>query len=340
MKNPLSKSKQRAKRVGLILAAAILSYVILSMAGSAIVFRVIFSRTNTVNAFELTYSDVSSDDYPRGEVSFYSGENRLYGCVYHPKSSSAGLVLVVNGINSCIDRHLPEILRFIDGGFSVMTFENTGVGKSEGSGTVGIAQARLDVVAAIEYIRSDSRLSALPLVLYGHSLGGYAAATALLDEDNIRAAVCVSGFNSPNENMAAGARKYVGLLADLQYPFMCLQNYFLFGDKSDSTAVSAINSTDVPVMIVGGSGDETVTRDISILEHADEITNPNAVIVEISDEYRCGHSTVWLSRDSAKYLTETENPDNKELANQTDREFINGVLSFYRSAIAASGKTK
>ena len=165
MKQPLSKTRKRVKRVSLILLATVLSYVIFSMAGSVIVFRFIFARTATVNAFELTYDDIDSAAYPREEIRFPSGGNSLFGCVYRPKGESEGLVMVLNGMNSCIDRHLPEILYFVDSGFSVMTFENTGVDRSEGENTVGLAQARLDTAAAIEYVKSDKALSKLPLFL-------------------------------------------------------------------------------------------------------------------------------------------------------------------------------
>ena len=242
--------------------------------------------------------------------------------------------MVVNGFNSCIDRHLPEIIWFIDRGYSVFTFENTGVGHSEGSGTVGIAQARLDAAAAIEYIEKDKELSKLPLLLYGHSLGGYAVATVLEDAPGVCAAVCVSGFDSPNENMHSSAKKYVGVLADIQYPFMCLQNFFLFGDKSDVSAVSVINESNKPVMIVGGNSDDSVPSEISILSKADSITNPNAVIVEVSEEYRGEHSTVWLSRESARYLAETENPTDKKLANILDEDFMKSIEEFYQKSIA------
>lgn len=333
MKQPLSKTRKNVKRVSLILLATVLSYVIFSVAGSVIVFRVIFARTATVNAFELTYDDIDSAAYPREEIRFQSGTNSLFGCVYRPKGESAGLVMVLNGMNSCIDRHLPEILYFVDSGFSVMTFENTGVNKSEGENTVGLAQARLDAAAAIDYVNADKSLSDLPLLLYGHSLGGYAAATALADSPEIRAAVCLAGFDSPNGNMYHSAKRYVGFLADLQYPFMCLQNYFLFGDKSDLSAVSAINQSQKPVMIVGGSSDETIPPEISILNKADEITNPNAVTLEITEEYRGEHSTLWLSSSAAKYLCETENPDDKQRANELDRDFMESVVGFYKKAL-------
>ena len=334
MKHPLSTTKRRIKRVTVILLATVLSYVLLSMAAAPMVFHCIFARTDTVHAFELTYSDIDQTKYPRREVHFPSGDNCLFGCVYTPRGKSAGLVIVANGMHSCIDRHLPEICYFVDHGFSVLTFENTGVGSSEGFDSVGIAQARLDADAAIRYAREDDGLSALPTVLYGHSLGGYAVATAQRDEPGVRAAVCVSGFDSPNRNMYYSAKKYVGFLADLQYPFICLQNRFLFGDRADDSAVGAINATDTPVMIVGGSSDDVVPDEISILHRAGEITNPNAVVVEVDDPYRAEHSAAWLSSDAARYLAETENPTDKARANRLDEDFMQSVVAFYEKAVA------
>ena len=331
-KQPVLKQR-RVKKVCMVLAVTFLSYVLVSMAGAAVVFRFIFTRVQTVQAFELTYADIDSASYPRREVSFFSGENRLYGYVYSPAGASKGLVLLLNGMNCCIDRHLPEILYFVDHGFTVFTFENTGVGRSEGSGTVGLAQARLDAAAAVGYLQTDSALALLPLVVYGHSLGGYAAAEVLSDAACVRAAVCVSAFDSPNENMRFSAKKYVGVLADLQYPFMCLQNYFLFGGQSSETAVSAINSSQKPVMIVGGCSDTVVPDEISIIGKADAIINPNAVTLKICDAYRGGHSTVWLSQSAAKYLAETEAPDDKQRANELDEDFMQRVIGFYHSAL-------
>ena len=70
------------------------------------------------------------------------------------------------------------------------------------------------------------------MYLYGHSLGGYAVAAAL-DEADVKAAVCLSGFNSPVQTMHGKAKEYVGVLADIEYPFLCLQNRFVFGDDAD-----------------------------------------------------------------------------------------------------------
>lgn len=328
-----TKSHRILKRVCIIITAVALSYVLSSMAASVIIFNVIFSRSDNTEAFELTYDDIDKNKYPREELYFDSGGNKLFACLYEPAKKSTGLIILANGMNCRIDRHLPEIMYFVDHGYSVFTFENTGVGSSEGGGTKGISQARLDLCEAIDFIRNYHGLSELPLLLYGHSLGGYAAATAMNDVEGICAVVCVTAFNSPNENMLNHAKRYVGFLADVQYPFMCLQNYFLFGDISDDSAIDAINKTDTPVMIIGGNSDDICTDDISILGKSEDITNPNVVTIEITEEYRGEHNTVWLSSESAKYLALTDSPDDKTKANILDEAYMQSVLDFYDSSI-------
>lgn len=328
-----TRSHRRLKKVCIIITASVLFYVLSSMGASVVIFNIIFSRSENIEAFELTYDDIDKTEYPREELYFDSGGNKLFACLYEPKEKSSGLIVLANGMNCCIDRHLPEIMYFIDHGYSVFTFENTGVGHSEGNGTKGIAQARLDLCEAIDFVQKDRELSGLPLFLYGHSLGGYAAATAMNDKDDICAVVCVAAFNSPNENMLNHAKRYVGFFADVQYPFMCLQNYFLFGDISDDSAVDAINGSDTPVMIVGGNSDDVCTEDISLLSKAGDITNPNVITIEITEEYRGEHNTIWLSKNSAKYLAEADSPDDKTLANELDESYMKSVLDFYKRSI-------
>ena len=59
----------------------------------------------------------------------------------------------------------------------------------------------------------------------------------------------------------------------------------------------------------------------------------SAEIVEITEEYRGEHSTVWLSRESAKYLAETDHPTDKARANVLDEDFMQMILKFYEKAI-------
>ena len=182
-----------------IAVIAVCVSVLLSLTSAGVFFRCFFGRSElTAQTIELRYADIDRTAYPRQEVSFLSGKNRLRGYFYG--TGEQGVVLIVHGMNGGADSHLPEILYFADHGWRVFAFDGTGVRDSEGSGTVSLSQLHNDTLAALEYL-SQSEYRALPVVLYGHSAGGYAAATALESEYPVRAAVCISAFNSPVDTM-------------------------------------------------------------------------------------------------------------------------------------------
>lgn len=334
---------------------AVCASAILSMTSADVFFRCFFGRSELrAQTLELRYADIDQNAYPRRAVSFLSGKNRLRGYFYG--SGEQGVILIVHGMNGGADSHLPEILYFADHGWRVFAFDGTGVRDSEGSGTVGLSQLRADTLAALEYL-SQSEYGALPVVLYGHSAGGYAAAAALESGYNVRAAVCISAFNSPVDTMCYNAGRYVGdVLAYSQYPFLWLENLLVSGSDGNDTAVDAINATDTPALIVSGTEDEVVPERISVAGCRDRITNLNVTYLTISEGSRSEHSTAWFSEEAAEYRDEVVSeldalearygddiPDgvlqtfwsavDQELLYETDEDFMNTVNAFCLDAI-------
>ena len=208
----------------------------------------------------------------------------------------------------------------------------------DGGSTVGLQQSKRDLLAAIAYAKTDGRTSGLPVYLYGHSLGGYAVAAAL-DEADVRAAVCVSGFDSPVQTMHGKAKEYAGIFADIQYPFLCRQNRFTFGSDADDTAVESINSVDTPILICYGENDDTIPYELSLRSHADEITNSNASFLGVGGKYRGGHSNMWLSGESARYMSELQDELN-DLNDVYDGEIPQNVLDDFYGGIDAKKATQ
>ena len=333
--NKPRKKHRILKRVILTLVIFLISFSLISAIVSMCVFSVMFGRWDEKQSpLFYSYSDIDSGRYPRGEAAFKSGGNTLKGYLYTTSEDSKGTVIVVNGYHCTADRHLPEIMYFVDNNWSVFTFDGTGVGESGGDSQKGLSQSRLDTDAAVEYIGS---LSSKPIVLYGHSEGAYAAVTSLNDSNRVSAVVSVSGFNSPLELMHRHTKNNVGFLADIEYPFMYAHNYFLFSESSNTQAYEAINSTDIPVAVFHGKSDTTVPYDISIYSHKNELKNPNAVCFEVGS-HRGNHSTIWLSDSAAEYTAKYrqepfDNPD-KARANELDSEFMEYVVGFYNSAVS------
>jgi alpha-beta hydrolase superfamily lysophospholipase len=335
MKQVMQKKTRRRtiRRVIGILSGALLLYCALSMLASAIVFCVLFPRSSGESPLYYTFDELSPD-VPCESFSFPSGGNTLYGRRYDV-SDPKGLIVVVNGVRAGKDTHLPEIVAFVKAGWSVATWDATGIGASEGRGTIGLNQIGEDLAAFMAYRASSDAWDGLPVVLYGHSAGAYAAAAALPDQSEIKAAVCISGFDRPVTLMYEHARDRVGVLADLQYPFLYLECFFLFGADANDSAREAIDAVTTPVLIVGGDSDDLVPYANSLIRDPEQYRNPNMRALLITSAYRNEHSTPWLSPGAARYrveLTDEESAD-KALANELDPAFTEMILSFFEEAL-------
>ena len=336
-----SKLHNTIKRLVYCLLAVLIVVVVISIAGSAIVMRVMFARDDLPHNLELTYADADAAKYPRRAVSFESCGNTLQGYIYE-RPDPAGLIIVVNGVSSSADRHLSEIIYFLDHDWEVFAFNGTGIGESGGDWMKGLPQTKLDLLAALDAVRSDPQASGLPIVLYGHSVGGYASIASLAEADDVCAVACLAGFNSPIETMYFHAQQYVGFLAHIEYPFLCLETWLLFGSDGNGSALEALNSTDTPVALIEGSNDDVVPSDIGISRFRDQITNPNTEYITVDSPYRSTHSSLWLSEEAAKAADAlTDNKSELTLTseerweiNSVDPDFMDRIISFFETAVA------
>ncbi len=321
--------------VKIILTAAAL-FVVLSVVATALVPVFMFPRSDGGTGFNLVYSDADSKDYPRERFTFASRGNELVGYLY-PRNDPKGLVVLVNGIKNGTDAHLNHIEAFYDDGWSVATYDATGVGESEGNGTFGLAQVKVDLFAFLEYLKTDERMNSLPVVLFGHSAGGYAAACALGKYDYIRGTVVISAFDTPSETMAYHAKARVGFLADVEYPFMLLGNLIAFGADADAKAHESVAASDTPVLIVGGSSDDTVPYAVSLYRFKDELRREGVEFYMPEEEERNEHSTPWLTPEAAEYINTWNGGEvDRELANELDPDFLGVVLAFFEKSVSSA----
>lgn len=320
-----------------ILLAVLLAYSLSSMLLSAVMFRVLFRRTDGLSPIRYTYSEVDHETYPRQPFSFPSGDHTLSACRY-PAENACGEIVVINGIGAGIDSHLSEIMYFIDHGWSVVTWNATGIGDSGGRGIMGLQQVRLDLLAYLNYRQAQGET--LPLVLYGHSAGAYAAAT-VLDGDGypVCGAVCLCGFDSPLSVLLYHARQYAGVLADAQYPFLVLENRFLFGKDADLSAIEAINRSQAHVLVVESTSDDLVPHDLGLLRNGTDFTNPNVSSVTVDSDWRNEHNTPWLSSAAAEYVGSIEPGEavDKQRSCELDPAFMEQVLAFFTEAVSEAG---
>jgi alpha-beta hydrolase superfamily lysophospholipase len=277
----------------------------------------------------LEFGDVPA--YAPSVVKFPSGKNKLTGYILGEENTK-GLVVVAPGVGEGTEHYLPEMMYFVDRGWRVFAFEYTGSFASEGENSVGLPQSRVDLEAALAYIQSNSTLNHLPVMLWGHSWGGYAVAAVLRDHPDISAVATLSGFNSPMGLLDEQVRQEAGVLGYVEYPFGWIYQTVRFGRSAGVTAVDGINAGDTPVMIVHGSADEAISYDgASIIAQREQITNPNVVYKTCSAKNQNGHRNLLWSDAAVQYIDQ-KNQEYRALLERYDGSVPERVLAdFYAS---------
>jgi len=334
--------KKLLKIIGIILLAVVVLFSIVSMIVVQILMNDTFSRTapreKGLTAY-LRYWDVE-DRYDREEVSFLSGKNRLYGHLYGA-GNSEGLVVISHGMGGGEESYLAEALYFVDHGYQVLCYSNTGCWDSEGKNCVGLNQSVLDLDAALTWVEGESRFDGVPVFLYGHSWGGYAVAAIFHFDHEIAASASVAGFNKAMPMIIEWGKGMMGPLIYLEVPFIWLNQKLTFGETFDLTAVDALNSTDTPVLILHGDKDTTVGYDtVSIISKKSQITNPNVQYIVRDQPPQNDHNRLFQSLDSIAYADEMneiyqalyDQYDGK-IPEDADREFYAGTDPFRASEL-------
>ena len=341
-----------------IIYLSIVAILLVFVAGSYAFSKTFYDRnfehlTETNLTAKFRYNDISSN-YPRTVVKFNSGKNLLTGYIYGEQNQK-GLIVISHGLGYGADDYLAQIMYFVDHGWRVFAFDNTGTYNSQGQSQKGLPQSALDLDAALTYIEGNPELNNLPVMLFGHSWGGYAVAAVLNFNHRIDAVVSVAGFNSPNELLHEQAISQMGLLGYIEYHFLVNYQKWLFGDNANLSAVDGINKTDTPVLIIHGTADESISyTGASIISHRDIITNPNVVYETISAQNHNGHKTMFSSDAAITYINSVNKeyqelfdqysgniPENiraqfyanidKFRVNDLDKNFMNGINTFFEN---------
>ncbi|KAF8995029.1 Alpha/Beta hydrolase protein [Cyathus striatus] len=126
---------------------------------------------------------------------------------------------------------------------NVLTVSYRGYGFSEG--VPSEKGLRIDSSTALEYVLHDEKLSKIPVVLYGQSLGGAVAIDLASREPSKISALIVENTFTSLPDIVRGW-PYIG-----RFAFICTQ-------KWDSASKISKIPTSVPILMLSGSKDEVV----------------------------------------------------------------------------------
>jgi uncharacterized protein len=243
------------------------------------------------------------------DVEFTTADGvRLDGWFLPARAPRQGSVLFLHGNAQNISTHIANVAWMPAAGFDVFLFDYRGYGRSAGEpGLDGLEQ---DFKAALRTLRAMPEADRERIVVFGQSLGGALAITALADSPDrskVRALVVEGAFTS----LRALAREKLAdtwLTWPLQWPLS-----LTIDDRWRPIDVIG-KLAPLPVLIIQGEADEVVPRQhgIALFEAAQE------------------PKQLWLLPDT-RHIQAFERTENRRRL----REYLVGVLATARPAPAA-----
>lgn len=205
------------------------------------------------NPNQVSYATPDARGLPHEEVRFASADGtRLYGWFIPARGKRHGTIAYFHGNTKNISGHLRYVEWLPDQGYDVFLFDYRGYGHSAGSpDPKGVHD---DCMAALSYLRSRKDVDQGRIVVFGQSLGGNYALSALADgpRHGIRGAVIEGAFASHREIARDKISRYP--LSESVGSWLV---QLLIGNRFDALgAVERID--DIPVLLIHGSDDEVV----------------------------------------------------------------------------------
>ena len=296
---------------------------------------------------ELSKKYETLEDYPDLDATYVKFKSK--GCILdgffvtnkNIKDYKA-VIVMAHGIGCSRANYMARYDYFARKGYIVFAYDCTGTCKSEGRDIKGLPQSQLDLENAINYVGTVEELKNYKILVYGHSWGGYAAATVLNNKkcaEKITAVVTCSGFNDIWNIVYYQVAKYMHFIV-------------FYGKRALYTGIGGINKYKGDVLVMHSKDDKTVRYHDSVAIHKDKCTNPNAKFVIFEDR---GHTLArpveieneikeinkknvsTLKRGKTNVFEHNLNvyyqfADRRRL-NSVDEKFMDSVEEFYSQAL-------
>ncbi len=209
------------------------------------------------------------------------GGATLHGWLIAPKNpdKAKGTVVFSHGNAGAIGHHLGFAMWFAEAGYELLLYDYRGFGKS--TGTIDRRGLVEDAHAALEFIAKRNQASGLPIISFGHSLGGAKSIAALAESpiDAVRAVIVDGTFAS----YQAMARVVAGQLGES----------IVTDNLAPKGAIAKLSP--MPVLIVHGTRDEVVP--ISQGKELFKRAKQPKTLFEVQD----GRHGTSLSRNNGEY---------------------------------------
>ena len=225
---------------------------------------------------------------------------KLAGYLYSFGEGQKGILIIAHGFGGGGHNSYMDVADyFARNGYLVFAYDATGCDASEGKGVGGLPQGVIDLDYAISFVENSGNFPALPIVLFGHSWGGYAVTNVLTMHPEVRAVISCSGFNTSADMFEAEGQKEAGDGIALFMPFVKLHERIRYGKYASNSAMDGFAATDAAVLILHSADDSMVPVGIGYdVYYAGYGNDPRFTFIRPEDR---GHNYVY---DDMGYINE------------------------------------
>ena len=169
-----------------------------------------------------------------------------------------GVIVLAHGLGGGHNSYMNVAYSFASNGYLVFAYDATGNDKSEGSSVEGLPQGVIDLDYALRYVKQADQYKDLPIVLFGHSWGGYSVGNVLNIHPDIKAAVIIAGFDRSYDLIESQGKSIAGPFIKAFMPYISVYERVKFGKYASYSAIDGFENSDAGVMIIHSRDDLVV----------------------------------------------------------------------------------
>lgn len=212
------------------------------------------------------YPDMSGDRFE-----FISDGKKLRGYKYYiDKKNIKAVVILHHGMGAGHNAYEELIHNLVKHGYLVYAYDNACCGDSEGDGWWNFATSLIDQENFFKWFENDEDQKGQKRIVLGHSWGGFTAINGL--RYKVDKVVAISAFNDIVSLLT-------GLIPPLKIfaPLLRGMQKHYYGEYGIANCYKLLQSSNIPVLLVHGEKDDTVSYKKHFLKWKKKLANKNNI---------------------------------------------------------------
>lgn len=319
---------RKRKIIVILLVALSLLLLVIPFALSAMIYEGNFGdRYETYEPMARSIDEFEGLQSHRYTFTSNKGQVLVGYYYYRDIQDAQGVVIISHGLGGGgHNSYMGVADHFAANGYVVFAYDATGNDESEGTSVRGLPQGLIDLDYAIQFVKQSPDFAGLPIVLFGHSWGGYSVGSVLNLHPDVKAVVMVAGFDKSMDIIEEEGKRIAGEGIKVLLPYITLYERIKLGKYASYNCIDGFENSEAGVMVIYSADDEMISQEKAYDVFYDYgKDNPRFNYVKYEDR---GHDSVLYSDMSRQYKEEF-NSGFDEYLKSLDGEFTPEIRAAY-----------